>query len=112
MLLNHVIIHNKYRIPGPFLGDTNAFLQAAKGQDSIKDSINNSDDETRRRRSWTREQKLGAIKYATSTYVVDKDGYRKLIANNAAAANIGCTPYMLQTWIRLYDKINASSKGT
>lgn len=51
--------HNpyKYRIPGPFLGDTNAFLQAARSQDSIKDSIkdsiNNSDDETRRRRSWT-----------------------------------------------------------
>ena len=60
--------HNpyKYRIPGPFLGDTNAFLQAARGQDSIEDTIDNSDDETRRRRSWTREQKLGAIKYATS----------------------------------------------
>jgi hypothetical protein len=94
------------------LGDTNAFLQAARGQDSIEDTIDNSDDETRRRRSWTREQKLGAIKYATSTYVVDKDSHRKLIANNAAAANIRCTPHMLQTWIRLYDEINASSKGT
>jgi hypothetical protein len=64
--------HNlyNYRIPGPFLGDSSAFLQAAKGQDSIDDSIDKDsdfEDETRRRRSWTREQKLGAIKYATST---------------------------------------------
>ena len=63
MLLNHVIIHTNIE---SLALDTNAFLQAARGQDSIEDTIDNSDDETRRRRSWTREQKLGAIKYATS----------------------------------------------
>jgi hypothetical protein len=65
-----------------------------------------------RRRSWTREQKLGAIKYATSTYVPGKTGSDELIANHAAAFNIGCTPKMLCTWIRSYDEINASPKGS
>jgi hypothetical protein len=39
----------KYQIPSPFLGNTNTFLQAARGQDSIRDTINNSDNKTCRR---------------------------------------------------------------
>ena len=63
-------------------------------------------------RSWTREQKLGAIKYVTLTYVLSKTGPAKLIANNATALKIGCTPKMLHTWIWTYNEINASSKGS
>jgi transposase-like protein len=64
-----------------------------------------------RRRSWPREQKLGAVKYALSKVVVNKAGKEELISNNAAATNIGCTPKMLRDWIRDYDTINASAKG-
>jgi hypothetical protein len=106
--------HNlySYRILGPFLGSSDDFLHTAKGQDSEDEAI---DDDVAiddiRCRSWTREQKLGAIKYATSTYVPGKTGSNELIANNAAAINIGCTPKMLRTWIWDYDTINASAKG-
>jgi transposase-like protein len=107
--------HNlySYRLPGPFLGSSKDFFGAAKGQDSEDEAIDDNvaiDDI--RRRSWTREQKLGAIKYATSTYVPGKTGSNELIPNNAAALKIGCTPKMLRTWIQTYDEINASSKGS
>src|SRR5271170_5081043 len=107
--------HNpySYRLPGPFLGSSDDFLRTAKGQDSKDEAIDNDiaiDDI--RRWSWTREQKLGAIKYATSTYVPGKAGSDELIPNNATALNIGCTPKMLRTWIRTYDEINASPKGS
>jgi len=102
-----------YRLPGPFLGSSKDFLRTAKGQDPEDEAIDDNvaiDDI--RRRSWTREQKLGAIKYATLTYVLGKTSSDKLILNNAAALNIGCTPKMLHTWIRTYDEINASPKGS
>jgi len=113
--------HNPYgsQLPGPFLGSSDDFLRTAQGQGPENEATDNdeatNDDEAIddiRRRSWTREQKLGAIKYATSTYVLSKTSPAKLIANNAAALKIGCTPKMLRTWIRTYDKINASSKGS
>ena len=102
-----------YRLVGPFLGSSDDFLRTAKGQDPTDDLIDDDiaiDDV--RRRSWTREQKLGAVKYATSTYVLSKTGFDKLILNNTAAFNIGCTLKMLCTWIRDYDVINASPKGS
>ena len=107
--------HNpySYRILGPFLGNSDDFLRTAKGQDSEDEATNDDiaiDDV--RRRSQTRKQKLGAIKYATSTYVPSKTGSNELIANNAAAVNIGCTPKMLRTQIQTYDEINASPKGS
>jgi hypothetical protein len=64
-----------------------------------------------RYQSWTCEQKLGTIKYVTLTYVLSKTGLAKLIANNATALKIGCILKMLRTWIRTYDKINASLKS-
>jgi len=86
------------RLPGPYLGTSNAFLCTAKGQDPEDEAIDDDvaiDDV--RRRSWTRKQKLGAVKYAMSTYVPSKTGTDKLIPNNAAASNISCTPKMLRT---------------
>jgi hypothetical protein len=89
---------------GPFLGSSNDFLYTAQGQDleneATDDDEATNDDEAVDdicRRSWTHEQKLGVIKYATSTYVLSKTGFAKLIANNAVALKIGCTPKMLRT---------------
>jgi hypothetical protein len=62
-----------YRLPGPFLGSSEAFLCAAKRQNPEDKAIDNDvavDDV--RRRSWTREQKLSAVKYTVSTYVLSK----------------------------------------
>jgi hypothetical protein len=101
--------HNPYSYRlGPFLGSSEDFLRTARGQDSEGEDPEDEDPEDeaidddvaiddRRRRSWTREQKLGAIKYATSTYVPGKTGSNELIPNHAAAFNIGCTPKMLRT---------------
>jgi hypothetical protein len=77
---------------GPFFRQTEDFLRIAKGQDLDQDA---SIDDTRRR-SWTCEQKLGAIKYALSKVVLNKARKEELISNNATASNIGCTPKMLQ----------------
>jgi hypothetical protein len=101
--------HNlySYRLLGLFLGSSKDFLRTAKVQDPEDKAIDDI-----RRRSWTCEQKLGAIKYATSTYVLGKTGSDKLTPNNAAALNIGCTPKMLRTWIWTYNEINASPKGS
>jgi hypothetical protein len=76
----------KHRL-SPFLGSFEAFLRTAKGQDPEDEAINDV-----HRRSWTREQKLGAIKYATLTFILGKTGQDELISNKAAAYNIGCTP--------------------
>jgi len=86
----------KHRL-GPFLRDSEAFLRTAKAQGPNCDTIN--DDiaiDNTRRRSWTREQKLGAVKYALSKVVLNEAGKEELISNNAVATNIGCIPKMLQ----------------
>jgi hypothetical protein len=44
--------------------------------------------------------------------VPSKNGGEELISRNAAAHAIGYTPKMLRNWIKDYDKIKASSKGS
>jgi hypothetical protein len=100
-----------YRIRTQLLAETifdqvaTNLLQHARGEDADKvrysDSNNCKDDDNSRRRSWTREQKLAAIKYATTTIITDeKSGIKKLISRHAAAKNIKCTAKMLRTWIK------------
>jgi hypothetical protein len=81
-------------------------LQRARGEDAEEDAeeaqYSNSDDwednDAGRRRSWTQEQKLAAIKYATTTIITDeKSGIKKLISCGAAAKNIKCTRKMLRS---------------
>jgi hypothetical protein len=89
----------KHRL-SPFLKSSEAFLRTAKGQDPKDEAINNDvaiDDV--HRWSWTCEQKLGAIKYTTSTFVLGKTSQDELISNKATAYNISYTPKMLCTWI-------------
>jgi hypothetical protein len=106
--------HNpySYQLLGPFLSSSEDFLHTAKGQDSDDEAIDNDiANDNIRCRFWTREQNLGAIKYATLTYVPGKTGLDELIVSNAAAVNIRCMPKMLRTWIQTYDEINASLKS-
>jgi hypothetical protein len=95
---------------GPFFGSSDSYLRTAQGlnQDQDQDDVAIGDV---RRRSWTREQKLGAVHYALSTFVLNKNSREKLIPANAAVIKIGCTAKMLRTWIQAYDEINASTKG-
>jgi transposase-like protein len=113
--------HNPYayRVPasrvcpaGVFQNVSANYLQVACGEGSEPDDIDSDEANETRRRSWTREQKLGAVNYTTLTYVASKDGGQELISRNAAANDIGCTPKMLRSWINDYDKIKASPKGS
>jgi hypothetical protein len=84
-----------------------ACSEEARGKDACSedadevrysDSNDCKDDDDSRRRSWTWEQKLAAIKYATTTIITDeKSGIKKLIPRHAAAKNIKCTAKMLRT---------------
>src|SRR5271168_2170170 len=76
-------------------------LQCARGE-GVDDSDDGEDDQSHRR-SWTREQKLAAIQYATTTMIEQKSGLKQLISCNAAASDIGCTPKMLCKWIKDQD---------
>jgi hypothetical protein len=92
-------------------------LQRARGEDPDEVQYSDSDDwkdgDASRRRSWTQEQKLAAIKYATTTIITDeKSGIKKLIPRHAAAKNIKCTAKMLREWIKDQDAIYASPVGT
>ena len=56
--------------------------------------------EIRRRISYTKEQKLAAVSYATTTWKAKKDGSLELISKNSAAADLGITTAMLRDWMK------------
>jgi hypothetical protein len=61
----------------------------------------NSDIETgpiQTRKSYTREQKLQAIQYATTTMVI-RNGKLKIISQYKASGKLEITPIMLKKWI-------------
>ena len=75
-------------------------------------SNRNSDDEiTRRRKSYTRENKLAAINYATTTWKTQKDGTLKLISKYEAAKNLGIDLAMLRRWLKTSSVIENMSTG-
>ena len=93
--------HNLYnhrvqaRPAGVFQDVSTNYLQIARGEGpgtSDTESIDSNNQNETRRRSWTREQKLGAVNYASTTYVPSRNGGTELISRNAVANNIGCTP--------------------
>jgi hypothetical protein len=69
---------------------SDSFLRTTRDEDTNNDGSDSLGKEVRRR-SWTREQKLGAIKYAQSTFIPNHHGIPQVISRNAAAKNIGCT---------------------
>ena len=67
---------------------------------------------TRRRTSYTKEQKLRAIRYATTTWRTQKDGSSQLISKHAAAKELGITTAMLRQWMKASSEIESSADGT
>lgn len=66
---------------------------------------------TRRRISYTKEQKLAAISYATNTWKAKPDGSMELITKYRTAANLGITTAMLRDWIRSQPTIESMHQG-
>lgn len=83
-------------------------------QPAASDAVDEDEDEEkpRRRISYTKEQKLAAITYATTTWKVKKDGSSQLISKHAAAKELGITPAMLRAWMKDKSSIENSLKGT
>jgi hypothetical protein len=63
------------------------------------------------RNSYTRELKLAAIQYATTTIVTNKKGATRLITVYAAAQNLRIT-YQMMKWIQKKDEISEQKKGS
>lgn len=84
------------------------------GQDQSDVGIENEEETEviRRRISYTKEQKLRAISYATTTWRTQKDGSSKLISKHAAAKDLGITSAMLRQWMKASSKIENSANGT
>jgi CMP-2-keto-3-deoxyoctulosonic acid synthetase len=57
------------------------------------------------RKSYTRELKLAAIQYATTTLVTNKKGITRLITIYTAAKNLKITYQMMKKWIQKKDEI-------
>jgi hypothetical protein len=64
------------------------------------------------RNSYTRELKLAAIQYATTTLVTNKKGVTKLITVYATAKNLRITYQMIKKWIEKKDEISEQKKGS
>ena len=64
------------------------------------------------RKSYTRELKLAAIQYATTTLVTNKKGVTQLITVYAAAKNLKITYQMMKKWIQKKDEISEQKKGS
>lgn len=74
-------------------------------------SLDDKDSEIRKRILYTKEQKLAAISYATTTWVTNKDGSLKLISKYCACLNLNITPAMLRDWIRSENVISTMHRG-
>lgn len=83
-------------------------VEAVETEDEDADGQN---PKMRRRISYTKEQKLGAISYATTTWKVQKDGSSKLVSKRAAAKNLGITTAMIWQWWNSKTEIESSLKG-
>jgi hypothetical protein len=70
-----------------------------------------SDSPDIRRRSFTREQKLAAIGYATTKRVYQK-GEMVLISHKQACKDLGIQPIQLRKWQKDIDKIRSLHKGS
>jgi hypothetical protein len=62
--------------------------------------------------SYTRELKLAAIQYATTTIVTNRKGATRLITVYAVAQNLRITYQMMKKWIQKKDKISEQKKGS
>jgi len=75
-----------------------------------------ADDQTtktpRKRADYSREHKLAAIRYASTTYKTQPDGTRKLISGPEAARILNMTWDVLRQWIRDVARIESMAPGS
>jgi transposase-like protein len=71
-----------------------------------------SDNPDIRRRSYTREQKLAAVGYATTKHIHSKAGGMVLISHKQACRDLGVDPVQLRRWKKDVDKIRSLYKGS
>ena len=84
-----------------------------EGQVDSSTQIESDDDEVIKRRiSYTREQKLGAISYATTIWKIQSDETFKLISKRAATSDFEINRSMLQQWLANKSDIEITTKGT
>lgn len=83
-----------------------------ENEDENGDEDEDENNAVRRRISYTREQKLGAISYATNTWKIRKNESSQLISKRAAANHLGITRSMLRKWIANKSEIENTTKGT
>ena len=79
---------------------------------SAEDSSSDDEDRVKRRKSYTREQKLAAIAFATRTDFKFAAGFIGPLSRYTAARKLGITSGMLCMWIKNRDKIANGKKGT
>ncbi len=85
-------------------------LHREKHSDSLPGNLL-EDHETRKRISYTKEQKLAAVSYITTTWKAEKDGSMKLISKRSAAIYLGITTAMLRDWMKSQATIETMYRG-
>ena len=101
------------RMPaGPAIIEQFRLHRQREGKSSDMNEEDEDEEDMRRRNSYTKEQKLGAISYATTTWKIQKDSTPKLISKHAAAKDLGITSAMLRHWLKHSSEIENTTKGT
>ena len=101
------------RVTSPITATADGLLAQFKADNDDESDSNSSADGDRRRRSYTREQKLAAIGYATTKKVWDsKKQQMVLISHKQACRDLALEPVQLRRWKKDVDKIRALHKGS
>ena len=95
----------------PIISATTDGLLAQFKANAPAELDSDSDNNDIRRRSYTQEQKLAAIGYATTKRVYQK-GEMVLISHKQACRDLGIKPCQLRQWQKDIDKIRSLYKGS
>lgn len=85
--------------------------ERAREKHPIDDDEDADEDAVRRRISYTKEQKLAAIRYAKTTMKSQPDGRAQPITKYAASSNLGISTKMLRDWINKEHEIAGLHSG-
>lgn len=85
--------------------------ERAREKYPIDDEEGPDEDAVRRRISYTKEQKLAAVRYAKTTLKTQPDGSTKPITKYAASSDLGISTKMLRDWINKEHEIAGLTTG-